>query len=242
MNFRYLTAIVKGGPNLWAIRGGNAQSGGLSTFYSGARPNASGYNPMKKRGAIIFGIGGDNSNGPAGTFYEGVMTSGNPSDATENAVQANITAAGYGAGGGGGVAGSVRAIVNVNSNNCLDDYNWNKTNGAAVDLWSCNGLAVQQFDVNAVGDGSYTLVNRNTGTCLDDYNLSTTPGAEVDLWRPCNGGSWQHWIFQQQANGTYVIVNQYANLCLDDYNWNTAPGATVDLWSCSYAAVQQFHF
>ena len=33
-----------------------------------------GYNPMKKQGAIILGIGGDNSDGAAGTFYEGVMT------------------------------------------------------------------------------------------------------------------------------------------------------------------------
>jgi non-reducing end alpha-L-arabinofuranosidase len=95
INFRYTTAIVKGTANLWSIRGANAQSGGLSTFYSGARPNVSGYNPMHKEGAIILGIGGDNSNGSAGTFYEGVMTSGYPSDATENSVQANIVAAGY---------------------------------------------------------------------------------------------------------------------------------------------------
>jgi len=95
VNYRYLTAIVKGRQNQWAIRGGNAQSGGLSTFYSGVRPNVSGYNPMKKEGAIILGIGGDNSKGATGTFYEGVMTSGYPSDATENSVQANITAAGY---------------------------------------------------------------------------------------------------------------------------------------------------
>ena len=95
---RFTTAIIKGEPNHWAIRGGNAQSGGLSTFYDGARPNAAGYNPMKKEGAIILGIGGDNSVGAAGTFYEGVMTSGYPSAATENAVQANITAAGYGTG------------------------------------------------------------------------------------------------------------------------------------------------
>ena len=99
VNNRFLTAIVKGEPNHWAIRAGNAQSGSLSTFYNGARPNVSGYNPMKKEGAIILGIGGDNSIGAAGTFYEGVMTSGYPTDATENAVQANITAAGYGAGG-----------------------------------------------------------------------------------------------------------------------------------------------
>ncbi|MEV1206672.1 arabinofuranosidase catalytic domain-containing protein, partial [Microbispora rosea] len=95
VNHRYLTAIVKGEPNHWAIRAGNAQSGGLSTFYDGKRPNASGYNPMKKEGAIILGIGGDNSHGSAGTFYEGVMTSGYPTAATENEVQANIVAAGY---------------------------------------------------------------------------------------------------------------------------------------------------
>jgi hypothetical protein len=96
ISHRYTTAIVKGNRgNQWAIRGGNAQSGGVSTFYSGKRPNVSGYNPMKKQGAIILGIGGDNSHGAAGTFYEGVMTSGYPSDATENSVQASIVAAGY---------------------------------------------------------------------------------------------------------------------------------------------------
>ncbi|MFI2739194.1 alpha-L-arabinofuranosidase B [Streptomyces sp. NPDC018711] len=98
---RFLTAMLKGGPNQWALRGGDARSGGLSTFYSGARPNATGYNPMHKEGAIILGIGGDNSKWAQGTFYEGVMTQGYPSDATENAVQANITAAGYNSGSTG---------------------------------------------------------------------------------------------------------------------------------------------
>ncbi|KAN0102651.1 carbohydrate-binding module family 42 protein [Hyaloscypha variabilis] len=93
ISYRFVTAIVKGEPDQWAIRGGNAASGALSTYYSGVRP--SGYNPMSKEGAIILGIGGDNSNGAQGTFYEGVMTYGYPSDATENLVQANIVAAGY---------------------------------------------------------------------------------------------------------------------------------------------------
>ncbi|KAF4989357.1 hypothetical protein F66182_16656, partial [Fusarium sp. NRRL 66182] len=93
ISWRFVTAVVKGEPNNWAIRGGNAQSGSLSTYYSGIRP--SGYNPMHKEGAIILGTGGDNSNGAQGTFYEGVITSGYPSDSTENSVQANIVAAGY---------------------------------------------------------------------------------------------------------------------------------------------------
>ncbi|KAI0146851.1 Arabinosidase B [Xylariaceae sp. FL1272] len=95
INYRFVTAVVKGNSgNQWAVRGGNAVSGSLSTYYSGARPTPN-YNPMSKEGAILLGIGGDNSNWAQGTFYEGVMTSGFPSDATENSVQANIVAAKY---------------------------------------------------------------------------------------------------------------------------------------------------
>ncbi|KAM0276097.1 hypothetical protein ACHAQH_007070 [Verticillium albo-atrum] len=95
ISYRFVNTLLKGRPNEWAIRGGNAASGSLSTFYSGIRPNVGGYDPMSKEGAIILGIGGDNSNGAQGTFYEGAMTSGYPSDATENAIQANIVAAKY---------------------------------------------------------------------------------------------------------------------------------------------------
>lgn len=95
ISYRFVTAILKGKPNQWALRGGNAASGSLSTFYSGVRPNKTGYNPMVKQGAIVMGIGGDNSHSGQGTFYEGVMTTGYPSDATENLVQADIVAAGY---------------------------------------------------------------------------------------------------------------------------------------------------
>ncbi|MDH6455434.1 MULTISPECIES: alpha-L-arabinofuranosidase B [unclassified Streptomyces] len=125
VNNRFLTAMVKGGPNQWAIRGGDARSGGLSTYYSGVRPNVSGYNPMHKEGAIILGIGGDNSKGAQGTFYEGVMTSGYPSDATENAVQANITAAGYNSGSTGTGAltpGSRISLQATTSPCCTSDY------------------------------------------------------------------------------------------------------------------------
>ncbi|KAG5981770.1 hypothetical protein E4U55_002572 [Claviceps digitariae] len=92
---RFVTAAVKGRPDLWALRGADAQRvGPMSTYYSGIRPRG-GYNPMSKEGAIVLGIGGDNSNSAQGTFYEGVMTTGYPSDATENAVQANIASARY---------------------------------------------------------------------------------------------------------------------------------------------------
>ena len=98
-SWRFVTAVVDGGGgNKWDLRGGNAQKGGLTTFYSGIRPgsqtNAS-YYPMHKQGGILLGTGGDNGNGSSGTFYEGVMTTGYPTEATTDAVQANIVAARY---------------------------------------------------------------------------------------------------------------------------------------------------
>jgi hypothetical protein len=95
---KFVTATLKNnGTSRFAIKGANAQSGGLTTLYDGALPP--GYSPMKKQGAIILGSGGDccidNRNQSQGTFYEGAIVSGYPSDATENAIQTNIVAAGY---------------------------------------------------------------------------------------------------------------------------------------------------
>ena len=118
----YVTAMVKGIANLWAIKAGNAQSGGLTTMYNGARPNASGYNPMHKEGAIILGIGGDNSKGSAGSFFEGAMTSGYPSDATDNAVQANITATGYKPYTFSALAPGTRLSLRATTACCTGDY------------------------------------------------------------------------------------------------------------------------
>ena len=91
----YVTAMLKGKPGGFALKGGDARSGTLKTLYEGGRP-ANGYDPMKKEGAIILGTGGDNSFMGVGDFFEGAMTTGYASDATDNAVHANIVAAGYG--------------------------------------------------------------------------------------------------------------------------------------------------
>jgi hypothetical protein len=51
---------------------------------------------MRKQGALILGIGGDNSDGAIGSFFEGVVTATYTSDAVDAAVQADIVAVGYG--------------------------------------------------------------------------------------------------------------------------------------------------
>lgn len=98
-DWRFVSVFVNGGDgNRWDLNGGDATKEELTTFYSGARPHtpeSSAYYPMSKKGAILLGNGGDNGNGSAGTFYEGVMTVGYPSQECIREVQANIAAARY---------------------------------------------------------------------------------------------------------------------------------------------------
>ncbi len=97
----YVTAVLKNnGTTEYSLRGGDAAAGALSTYYKGGLPG--GWSPMKKQGAIVLGSGGDcckpsgGANLSDGTFYEGCIVTGYPSDATEDKVQANVVAAGYG--------------------------------------------------------------------------------------------------------------------------------------------------
>jgi len=96
----FVTAVLRNnGTTEFALRGGDATTGKLSTYYKGALPG--GWNPMKKQGAIVLGSGGDcckpdgGANQSDGTFYEGCIVTGYPSDAIEDAVQAAVVAAGY---------------------------------------------------------------------------------------------------------------------------------------------------
>jgi len=227
ISFRFTTAIIKGTANLWSIRGGNAQSGGLSTFYSGVRPNVAGYNPMHKEGAIILGIGGDNSKASAGTFYEGVMTSGYPSDATENAVQANIVAAGYAPSSGGGTTGPI--VSGLNTAKCVDNNNGSGANGNKVQMWDCDGnTAAQNWTVNS--NGTLTI----DGGCMDITGANFSNGTLIELWT-CNGGSNQQW---QATSGQ--LVNPASGKCLDDPASNTTNGTQLVLWTCNGGANQQW--
>ena len=91
---RFVTAVAKGEPHHWATLDGDAQQGTLTTLFDGPRIGST-YDPMRKQGGIVLGNGGDNSNGSQGTFYEGVMTAGYPTTATDQQVQANVVAARY---------------------------------------------------------------------------------------------------------------------------------------------------
>jgi hypothetical protein len=90
----FVTALLKNnGRTVFALKGGNARAGTLTTWYNGSLPTR--YSPMHKEGSIVLGTGGDGTKRSRGYFFEGVMTAGYPPNAADNSVQANIVAAAY---------------------------------------------------------------------------------------------------------------------------------------------------
>nr|WP_121231475.1 arabinofuranosidase catalytic domain-containing protein [Saccharothrix variisporea] len=226
INHRFITAIVKGEPNHWAIRTGNAQSGTLSTIFDGPRP--AGYHPMQKEGAILLGIGGDNSIGGAGTFYEGVLTAGYPSNATEEAVQSNITAAAYAP-----VSTPTGPLRAVGAGKCLDVNAATTTPGTQLQIWDCNNAPNQTW--TRTPSGTLTIYTGSNQRCADASGQGTTNGTPVVIWN-CNGQSNQQWRFN--PDGT--ITSPQSGLCLDVSGAGTTNGTKVQLWTCTGAPNQRW--
>ncbi|WP_432987407.1 arabinofuranosidase catalytic domain-containing protein [Dactylosporangium sp. CA-233914] len=230
-NSAYVTAVLKNnGQTTYALKGGNSQSGGLTTWWNGALPtDKPGYRPMHQEGGIILGIGGDNSNRNRGTWFEGAMVYGYPSDAAENAVQANIVSVGYSGqtsvpnGPQGTIAGPGGKCVDV----AADDTGGNL---AAVQLWDCQTYAEDQHWTH-FADNSLRTLNR----CLDINGNGTANGTQVELW-DCNGVGGQQWI--QQADGS--LRNPQSGRCLDSPSGATGNGTRLQIWDCNGSAAQKF--
>jgi len=91
VNFAF--GILKTGSNTYALRMADAATAtDLVTAFDGKAPPSGGFD---NQGGILLGIGGDNSNNSFGTFYEGAMVAGLPTDATDLAVFKNVQAVGY---------------------------------------------------------------------------------------------------------------------------------------------------
>jgi non-reducing end alpha-L-arabinofuranosidase len=226
----FVTALLKSnGQTTFELRGGNAQSGSLSTFYNGALPSG-GYTPMSLEGGIVLGTGGDNSKASIGSFFEGVMTSGEPTDAADNSVEANIVAAGYTGDSGGTPAPSGGTIVGPGGQ-CVDvigDDSGGDT--SVVDLWNCQSTAIDQHWTHNSNGSLSTL-----GRCLDIDGDGTAVGTKVELW-DCNGVGGQKWI--QQSNGS--LLNPQSGLCLDSPSDATANGTVLQIYTCNGTAAQDY--
>lgn len=223
---RFLTATLKGQPGHWTMRGGDATSGSLATYYDGQRPN-NGYNPMSKEGAIILGIGGDNSNGAQGTFYEGVMTSGFPSADTENAVQANIVAAKYAANSplstGPAVSVGSKVSFRVTTPGYTDRYIMHS--GATVSTEVVSSSSAQALKQQA----SWTVRAGLGNSACVSFESVDSPGSFIRH---------SHYQLMVNANDNSKVFHEDATFCPQE--GVNGQGSSIRSWS--YAARYFRHY
>ena len=90
-----VTGLAKtNGTSTFEIKYGNASSGALSIAWNGSLPtnkNPTTYIPLQQKGGISLGEGGDGSATGTGAFSEGAIIAAQTSDATDDAIQANLT-------------------------------------------------------------------------------------------------------------------------------------------------------
>jgi chitosanase len=111
---------------------------------------------------------------------------------------------------------------------CVDIAAASSANGAAVQLYDCNGTAAQTWTVGNADNSIKAL-----GKCLDVAAAGTANGAKVQLY-DCNGTNAQKWTVSGGA-----LVNTGSGKCLDVTNRSTANGARLQIWSCASGASNQ---
>ena len=218
----FVTGMLKGEPgNHWALKGGDAGQDSIHTIYDGPRSTDGNYNPMRKQGAIALGVGGDNSHGSQGTFYEGAMTFGFPSDDVENRVQANIAAAGY-----------AKTNLNIGSTlNVGSTVSFTATSACCTsNVLAHTGANVNTQTISPTAGNAqwHVRAGLGNGDCFS-FESADTPGAFI-----------RHRAYELKVEG-----NDGSKQFGEDATWCTQPGVngkglTIRSWSYSARYIRHF--
>ncbi len=125
-------------------------------------------------------------------------------------------------------AGGGTGRITGSSGKCVDVNGASSTDGAKIQLWTCNSGNNQQWTRNG-------NTWRSLGKCMTVAGGGTADGSLVQLWA-CNGSSSQSWT--AGANGS--LVSQQSGKCLDANGAGSADGTQLIIWTCHGGANQRW--
>ena len=129
----------------------------------------------------------------------------------------------------GGAAYASHPLVGQSSGQCVDIHDNIVVNGAAAEIFTCNGGPNQRWNFTPAGE-----LRVYDGTrCLDVSGGRTTSGNRVIQWE-CTGGANQQ--FRMNADGTITAVQ--SGQCLEVSGGPSAPGTAIIILPCHQAPNQ----
>ncbi len=198
---QYLSIFGRYDPsnNSMTLKSGDATQDQLTTLYNGLLP--AGYT-MNLQGGLSLGRGGDGSNAPT-DFIEGAILASATTDATDNAVQANLTSF-YGL----AQAATVNTTLAITSATTLPS--------------GVSGTAYSQTLTASGGSGTdYSWTVTSSGSSLTAIGLSLSSGGVLSGSSPTAGS----------ASFTVELTDSASNTAIAGFsvNINNAPGATFTI-------------
>ena len=111
---------------------------------------------------------------------------------------------------------------------CIDDAAASTDDGAAIQIFTCNGTDAQSWAWSS-NDGTLRALNK----CMDVTDGATASGTPVQLWS-CNGTAAQEWRWRQQNR----LVNPQSGRCLDVAGGGATDGTRLQISDCDDTANQ----
>ncbi|WP_371477370.1 RICIN domain-containing protein [Kitasatospora sp. NBC_00315] len=131
-------------------------------------------------------------------------------------------------------------VVNKASGKCVDARAAAATDGTAVQQYSCNGSAAQQWQLQATDSGNVRVNSQvDASRAWDVTGVSTADSALVQLWS-YSGGSNQQWLPVAEGGGWYHFVNRNSGKCLDVPAASAADSVQLGQYTCNGTGAQSF--
>ncbi|MFC1426689.1 RICIN domain-containing protein [Streptacidiphilus sp. N1-12] len=138
------------------------------------------------------------------------------------------------------VSGTSYTVVNSNSGKCVDARAAATANGTAVQQYTCNATAAQNWVFTATSGGYFQVGSApSPAQVWDVTNVSTADSAPIQLWA-YGGGNNQQWLPVAESTGTYHFVNRNSGKCLDVPAASTADSTQLQQYTCNGTAAQSF--
>lgn len=84
---------------------------------------------------------------------------------------------------------------------------------AQAEVAPCNGSKLQQFNLQTVPGGYYTILGADGGRCLDVAAFAMGDNGQVQSYQ-CNGGQNQNWIVAEGPGGFVRVVARHSGKAL----------------------------
>ncbi len=217
-----LTGNVVQDAGVWAFTNANPNNNTNNNTFSGNWYNG---------GATQVATGSPHNN----VLSNNVQVSGyNWPSGAQQVIQAAGIQPGSGSGGGSFPAGYHRLVIG-NDSLCVDVYGNTSASGAAIDQWTCNGQANQQFQFVPTSGGYGELQAQNSGDDVTVSGTVTAAGTPDIVQQPVNGSAASQWLPVAQSDGSWAFRNSASGLCLDVYGAGSNLGQQLDQWPCKNA-------